>query len=169
MRCVTAADVSTTMRVNDGYDLTRTSSRLTSDGAAAKRALVGLGAALATSVGTIRPTKDSGTSHTPRFTRTGASSTTGLPLTSTCDQLRVSVTTWLPARSCARVLAGVATTLAGGEPLLCIEAATRVSSTYGRPSWVTMGRSAVAAQPVEASRSTIRAPARHLALIGSQF
>jgi hypothetical protein len=93
MRCVTAADVSTTMRVNDGYDLTLTSSRPISTGAAAKREPGGLVGALAMSAGTTRPTKDSGTSHTPCFTRTGASRTTGLPLTSTCDQFRVSVTT----------------------------------------------------------------------------
>ena len=35
IRCMTAAEVSMTMRVNDGYDLTLTSSRPTSTGAAA--------------------------------------------------------------------------------------------------------------------------------------
>jgi hypothetical protein len=53
-------------------------------------------------------------------------------------------------------------------PFAWIEAATRVSSTYGRPSCVTMG-SGGTAQPVEASTSTIRTPAKHLPLIGSQF
>ena len=91
-----------------------------------------------------------------------------MPLTSTCDQFRVRVTTWLPARNCARVLAGVATTFAGLEPFAWIEAASRVSSMYERPSWVTVGRGGTA-QPAEASRSTIRAPVRNLALIGSQF
>jgi len=66
------------------------------------------------------------------------------------------------------VLAGVATTFAGLEPFVWIEAASRVSSTYKRPSWVTVGRGGTA-QPVEASRSTIRVPASNLALIGSQF
>src|SRR5215470_9932123 len=168
MRCVTADDVSTTMRVNDGYDRTLTSSRPTSAAAAANRVVVGPGAALATRVGTTRPTNDCGTSHTPPFTRTGASSTTGLPSTSTCAQLRVSVTTLLPVRSWARVLPAAATTLAGGRPFAWIEAATRVSSTYGRPSWFTVGKGGTA-QLVEASTNTIRTPARHLPLIGSQF
>ena len=66
------------------------------------------------------------------------------------------------------MLSGVATTFAGGVPFAWREAATRVSSTYGRPSWVTMGRGGTA-QPVEASTSTIRTPASHLPLIGSQF
>ncbi len=122
------------MRVNDGYDLTRTSSRPTAAGAAAKRATGWASGALATSVGTTRPMKDWGTSHTPALTRTGASRTTGLPLTSTRDPFRVRVTTLPPARSSAFVLAAVATTFAGGAPFAVIEAATRVSSTYERPS-----------------------------------
>jgi len=115
-RWATAADISTTMRVNDGYDRTRRSSRVTSAGAAAVRKDAGPDTgvartgALATSVGRTRSTKDSGTSHTPRLTRTGASSTTGLPLTSTRDQLRVRVTTLSPARRWARVLVAVAST-----------------------------------------------------------
>ena len=128
MRWGTAADVSTTIRVNEGYERTRTSSRVTSTAAATVRAGGAPAGAPATSVGTTRPTKDSGTSHTPCFTRTGASSITGLPLTSTRDQFRVNVTVLSRVRRWARVLAGVASSFVWSE------AATRLSSTYGRPS-----------------------------------
>jgi hypothetical protein len=46
------------------------------------------------------------------------------------------------------------------------EAATRLSSTYDRPSWVTVGRF-VPAQLVAESRKTMKALARPLALIGA--
>src|SRR5262245_55851416 len=128
MRWGTVADVSTTMRVNEGYERTRTSSRVTSAGAAAVRTGPAPAGAAATSVGTTRPMNDSGTSQTPCFTRTGASSTTGLPLTSTSDQFRVNVTVLSRVRRWARVLTGVASSFVWSE------AATRVSSTYDRPS-----------------------------------
>src|SRR5213593_887887 len=140
------ADVSTTTRVNDGYERTRRSSRVTSTGAKAVRDAAAPAGAPATSVGTTRPTKDSGTSHTPR-------------LTSTCAQFRVRVTTLSRVRRRARVLAGVASSFVWSE------AATLVSSTYVRPSWMTVGRP-VPAQLVDESRSAIRAPARPRALMG---
>src|SRR3989454_1274781 len=147
------------MRVNDGYERTRRSSRVTSTGARAVRDAAAPAGAPATSVGTTRPTKDSGTSHTPRLTRTGASSITGLPLTSTWAQFRVRVTTLSRVRRWARVLAGVASSFVWSE------AATLVSSTYVRPSWMTVGRP-VPAKLVDESRSAIRAPARPRALMG---
>jgi hypothetical protein len=51
-----------------------------------------------------------------------------LPLTSTRDQFRVNVTVLSRVRRCARVLAGVASSFVWSE------AATRLSSTYVRPS-----------------------------------
>src|SRR5262249_55991086 len=93
------------------------------------------------------------------FTGTGASSTTGLPLTSTSDQFRVNVTVLSRVRRWARVLAGVASSFVWSE------AATRLSSTYDRPSWVTVGRF-VPAQLVAESRNPMKTPARPLALIG---
>src|SRR3989442_5976056 len=147
------------MRVNDGYERTRRSSRVTSTGARAVRDAAAPAGAPATSVGRRGPTRAWTTSHTPRLTRTGASSITGLPLTSTWAQFRVRVTTWALVRRWARVLAGVASSFVWSE------AATLVSSTYVRPSWMTVGRPAPA-QLVAESRSAIRSPARPRALRG---
>src|SRR2546426_7364229 len=147
------------MRVNDGYERTRRSSRVTSTGARAVRDAAAPAGASGRGVGTTRRTKAWGPSHTPRRTLTGASSITGLPLTSTWAQFRVRVTTWALVRRWARVLAGVASSFVWSE------AATLVSSTYVRPSWMTVGRPAPA-QLVDESRSAIRVPARPRALMG---
>ncbi|OGK76863.1 MAG: hypothetical protein A2050_07060 [Candidatus Rokubacteria bacterium GWA2_73_35] len=98
----TAPEVSSTIRVKEGYERERSSSSVAAGAAAwargAEAARAAGGAAAPASRGSTWVTNDAGTSHTPSRTRTGASSTTGLPLTSTCAQLRVSVTTWFGRR-----------------------------------------------------------------------
>src|SRR5206468_3360200 len=87
----------------------------------------------AVSRGSTRPTNDSGTSHTPRLTRTGASSTTGVSFTRIWDQFRVNVTTWPGNLSRARMLVGRASNPARSRDSASGRAAGRASAKTSRP------------------------------------
>src|SRR2546430_156938 len=154
MRYGRGPEVSTTTRVNDGYERKRSSSRATSAAAVLAPACAPTRDAPAASRGSTLATNDSGTSQTPRFPRTGASSTSGESFTRIRAQLRVKVMTCPATLSRARVLAGLASSAAPSR-----SAATRLSSTYGRPSWATLSRPPPAS-PRERSRSTTATAAK---------